>query len=77
MHKISIIGRGNGALGYTLYRPEEDRLLHTRTSLENAVSSLLGVRWPRNWPWARPPMAARAICDGPPRSPGEWLSSLA
>ena len=42
MHKISIIGRGSGALGYTLYRPEEDRLLHTRTSLENAVSSLLG-----------------------------------
>jgi len=42
LHKISIIGRGNGALGYTLYRPEEDRLLHTRTSLENAVSSLLG-----------------------------------
>ncbi len=42
VHKISIIGRGNGALGYTLYRPEEDRLLHTRTSLENAVSSLLG-----------------------------------
>ena len=29
-------------LGYTLYRPEEDRLLHTRTSLENAVCSLLG-----------------------------------
>ncbi|HKM53970.1 MAG TPA: ATP-dependent zinc metalloprotease FtsH, partial [Isosphaeraceae bacterium] len=42
VHKISIIGRGNGALGYTLYRPEEDRLLHTRTSLENAISSLLG-----------------------------------
>jgi cell division protease FtsH len=41
VHKISIIGRGSGALGYTLYRPDEDRLLHTRTSLENAVSSLL------------------------------------
>ena len=77
VHKISIIGRGNGALGYTLYRPEEDRLLHTRTSLENAVSSLLGAHWPRNWPWARPPTAARAICSAPPRSPGEWLSSWA
>ncbi len=42
VHKITIIGRGNGALGYTLYRPEEDCLLHTRTSLENLVSSLLG-----------------------------------
>ncbi len=42
VHKVTIIGRGNGALGYTLYRPEEDCLLHTRTSLESAVSSLLG-----------------------------------
>ena len=42
VHKVSIIGRGNGALGYTLYRPEEDRVLHTRTSLQNAISSLLG-----------------------------------
>ncbi|WP_165226230.1 ATP-dependent zinc metalloprotease FtsH [Aquisphaera insulae] len=42
VHKVTIIGRGNGALGYTLYRPEEDRLLHTRTSLDHAISSLLG-----------------------------------
>jgi cell division protease FtsH len=41
VHKVSIIGRGSAALGYTLYRPEEDRLLHTRTSLASAVSSLL------------------------------------
>ncbi|MGC8641221.1 MAG: hypothetical protein ACP5XB_15245 [Isosphaeraceae bacterium] len=34
-------GRGSGALGYTLYRPEEDRLLHTRTALCSAISSLL------------------------------------
>jgi cell division protease FtsH len=42
VHKVSIIGRGNGALGYTLYRPEEDRLLHTRTALHHAICSLLG-----------------------------------
>jgi cell division protease FtsH len=42
VHKVSIIGRGSGALGYTLYRPEEDRWLHTKSSLENAISSLLG-----------------------------------
>jgi cell division protease FtsH len=41
VHKVSIIGRGSAALGYTLYRPEEERLLHTQTSLSNAVSSLL------------------------------------
>lgn len=42
VHKVSIIGRGSGALGYTLYRPEEDRLLHTRTALQNAICGLLG-----------------------------------
>lgn len=42
VHKVSIIGRGNAALGYTLYRPEDDRFLHTRTALENAICSLLG-----------------------------------
>ncbi|MDR3621046.1 MAG: ATP-dependent zinc metalloprotease FtsH [Paludisphaera borealis] len=42
VHKVSIVGRGAGALGYTLYRPEDDRFLHTRTSLEHAVCSLLG-----------------------------------
>jgi cell division protease FtsH len=41
VHKLSIIGRGSGALGYTLYRPEEERLLHTRTALCSAISSLL------------------------------------
>ena len=42
MHKVSILGRGNGALGYTMYRPEDDRFLHTRTWLENTICSLLG-----------------------------------
>ncbi len=35
------------------------------------------VRWPRNWPWARPLTAVRATCVAPPRLPGEWSSSLA
>lgn len=42
VHKVSIIGRGNAALGYTLYRPEDDRFLHTKTTLENAICGLLG-----------------------------------
>lgn len=41
VHKVTIIGRGSGALGYTLYRPEEDRLLHTRTSFSSTISCLL------------------------------------
>lgn len=42
VHKVSILGRGNGALGYTMYRPEDDRFLHTRGWLENTICSLLG-----------------------------------
>ncbi|AMV38210.1 ATP-dependent zinc metalloprotease FtsH [Planctomyces sp. SH-PL62] len=42
VHKVSIVGRGAAALGYTLYRPEDDRFLHTRTALEHAVCCLLG-----------------------------------
>jgi len=30
VHKISIIPRGIGALGYTIQRPTEDRFLMTR-----------------------------------------------
>ena len=42
VHKISIIPRGFGALGYTLQRPEDDRHLVTQTELQNRVSVLLG-----------------------------------
>jgi cell division protease FtsH len=42
VHKVSILGRGNGALGYTMYRPEDDRFLHTQGWLENTVRGLLG-----------------------------------
>jgi len=42
VHKVTIVGRGSAALGYTMYRPEDDRFLHTRTALENAICGLLG-----------------------------------
>jgi cell division protease FtsH len=44
VHKISIIPRGIGALGYTIQRPTEDRYLMTRTELENKMTVLLGGR---------------------------------
>jgi cell division protease FtsH len=44
VHKISIIPRGIGALGYTLQRPTEDRFLMTRADLENKIAVLLGGR---------------------------------
>ncbi len=42
VHKVSIIPRGLGALGYTMQRPEEDRQLITRTELQNRIAVLLG-----------------------------------
>ena len=44
VHKVSIIPRGIGALGYTLQRPMEDRYLMTRTELENKMTVLLAGR---------------------------------
>jgi cell division protease FtsH len=44
VHKISIIPRGVGALGYTIQRPTEDRFLMTRSELENKMIVLLGGR---------------------------------
>jgi cell division protease FtsH len=44
VHKVSIIPRGVGALGYTIQRPTEDRFLMTRTELENRMAVLLGGR---------------------------------
>jgi cell division protease FtsH len=44
VHKVSIIPRGVGALGYTIQRPIEDRFLMTRQELENKMAVLLGGR---------------------------------
>ena len=42
VHKISIIPRGLGALGYTLQRPEDDKQLVMQSELQNRISVLLG-----------------------------------
>jgi cell division protease FtsH len=44
VHKVSIIPRGIGALGYTIQRPTEDRFLMTKEELENRMAVLLGGR---------------------------------
>jgi cell division protease FtsH len=44
VHKVSIIPRGIGALGYTIQRPTEDRFLMTRDELERRIVVLLGGR---------------------------------
>ena len=44
VHKVSIIPRGIGALGYTIQRPTEDRFLMTRVELQNKMAVLMGGR---------------------------------
>jgi cell division protease FtsH len=42
VHKVSIIPRGIGALGYVLSRPEDDRYLMTQSQLESNIKVALG-----------------------------------
>jgi cell division protease FtsH len=44
VHKVSIIPRGIGALGYTIQRPTEDRFLMSKEELEHKIMVLLGGR---------------------------------
>jgi len=44
IHKVSIIPRGIGSLGYTIQRPTEDRFLMTKTELINKMAVLLAGR---------------------------------
>ncbi len=44
VHKISIVPRGRGALGYTIQLPSEDQFLMTRSALSDRIRGLLGGR---------------------------------
>ncbi len=44
VHKVSIIPRGIGSLGYTIQRPTEDRFLMTMQELTNKITVLMGGR---------------------------------
>ncbi|MGM0507547.1 MAG: ATP-dependent zinc metalloprotease FtsH [Fusobacteriota bacterium] len=44
VHKVSIIPRGIGALGYTMHLPEEDRFLTSKNELIKEIKTLLGGR---------------------------------
>ncbi|MCE9599086.1 MAG: ATP-dependent zinc metalloprotease FtsH [Spirochaetia bacterium] len=44
VHKVSIIPRGIGALGYTIQRPIEDRFLIRKSELEDRIAVLLAGR---------------------------------
>ena len=42
VHKVTIVPRGVGALGYVMQRPEDDRHMQTRGELESAIKCALG-----------------------------------
>ena len=44
VHKISIVPRGRGVLGYTMQLPSEDQFLMTRSELLDRIGGLLGGR---------------------------------
>ncbi|MDW5377926.1 ATP-dependent zinc metalloprotease FtsH [Halomonas sp. HP20-15] len=44
VHKVSIIPRGVGALGYTIQRPTEERFLQTVADLKSRMAVLMGGR---------------------------------
>lgn len=44
VHKVSIIPRGMGALGYTIQRPTEDRFIMRKEELEKRIAVLMGGR---------------------------------
>jgi cell division protease FtsH len=44
VHKVSIVPRGVGALGYTMQRPTEDRFLLTIDDLKHRIAVLMGGR---------------------------------
>jgi cell division protease FtsH len=44
VHRVSIIPRGIGALGYTMQLPTEDRYLMTKSELEDRMAVLMGGR---------------------------------
>lgn len=48
VHKVSIIPRGMGALGYTIQRPTEDRFIMCKSELEKRIAILMGGRASEN-----------------------------
>lgn len=44
VHKVSIVARGIGSLGYTIQRPTEDRYLMTQAELQRKICVLLAGR---------------------------------
>ena len=78
VHKVSIIPRGVGALGYVLQRPEDDRYLMTQSRAGKPDQGGPGRHAGRgDRSTARSPTARPATWSRPARSPAAWSRSSA
>ena len=77
VHKISIVQRGFGALGYTMQLPFEDRYLMTRSDLLHQLSVLLAGGPRKRSRSARSRPARRTTCSAQATSRGRWSPSSA
>ena len=78
VHKISIVQRGFGALGYTMQLPLEDRYLLTREDLAQPTRRCCWrAAAPRKSRLAGSRPARRTICSAPPTSRARWSPSSA
>jgi cell division protease FtsH len=77
VHKISIIPRTMGALGFTMQLPVEDRSLQSKPELEDRLAVLLGGRAARSSSSTRSRPARTTTSSARRRSPATWSGSTA
>jgi len=76
VHKISIVPRGRGALGYTMQLPSEDQFLMTRSELLDRIRGLLVDAPQRKSFLPRSALGLKMIWNVLPRSVVRWLRYL-
>ena len=78
VHRVSIIPRGIGGLGYTMQLPTEDRYLMTKNELEDRMVVMLGGRVAEEVAISgKFPPGPRTTCTGPRTLPVPWCGSTA
>ena len=72
VHKVSIIPRGLGALGYMMQRPEGDRYLMTQSELESRIQVLLGGTMAEEMVFDDVSTGRKTTWNAPSSSPTAW-----
>jgi len=77
VHKVSIIPRGIGALGYTLQLPEKEKFLATKNELLDQIAILLGAGWRKKPSLETFPRVPRMTWNGHRMLLGTWFVPMA